>query len=87
MHDAAIGGHTGYAMVPGTVALRETVAARIQARTGVVTTPDNILITPGGQAALYAAHTAVCDPGDTAVFIDPFYCHLPRYRAQCRGDR
>ena len=77
MHDAAIGGHTGYAMVPGTLALRETVAARIQARTGVVTTPDNILITPGGQAALYAAHTAVCDPGDTAVYIDPYYATYP----------
>ena len=59
MHRAALGGHTGYAMVPGTDALRKTVAARIAHQTGVPTTTDNILITPGGQAALYAAHSAV----------------------------
>ncbi|EBA11740.1 pyridoxal phosphate-dependent aminotransferase [Roseobacter sp. CCS2] len=77
MHAAAVGGHTGYAMVPGTHDLRKTVAARIASRTGVPTTADNILITPGGQAALFAAHTAVCDPGDTAVYIDPYYATYP----------
>ncbi|PJI91630.1 arginine:pyruvate transaminase [Yoonia maricola] len=77
MHTAATGGHTGYAMVPGTHDLRKTVAARIAARTGVPTTADNILITPGGQAALFAAHMAVCDPGDMAVYIDPYYATYP----------
>jgi len=77
MHAAAVGGHTGYAMVPGTHDLRKSVAARITARTGVPTTADNILITPGGQAALFAAHMAVCDPGDTAVYIDPYYATYP----------
>jgi len=77
MNKAAMGGHTGYATVPGTHALRETVAARIQARTSVPTTKDNILITPGGQAALFAAHTAVCDAGDVALYIDPYYATYP----------
>lgn len=77
MHRSAAGGHTGYAMVPGTVALRAKVADRIQRRTGVPTTAANIIITPGGQAALYAAHTAVCDAGDTALYIDPYYATYP----------
>jgi arginine:pyruvate transaminase len=77
MNRSATGGHTGYAMVPGTDALRKSVAGRIAARTGVPTTADNILITPGGQAALFAAHTAVCNPGDTAVYIDPYYATYP----------
>lgn len=77
MNKAATGGHTGYAMVPGTAALRDTVAARIAARTGVPTTRHNILITPGGQAALFAAHMAVCDPGDTALYVDPYYATYP----------
>ena len=77
MHAAAIGGHTGYSQVPGTHALRKSVAARIANRTGVPTTAENIVITPGGQAALFAAHTAICDPGDTAVYIDPFYTTYP----------
>jgi arginine:pyruvate transaminase len=77
MNRSAKGGHTGYAMIPGTDALRTSVAARIAARTGVPTTADNILITPGGQSALFAAHTAACNPGDTAVFIDPYYATYP----------
>ncbi|WP_298848038.1 pyridoxal phosphate-dependent aminotransferase [uncultured Ruegeria sp.] len=74
---SARSGHTGYAMVPGTDLLRDTVAARVQTRTGVPTTRNNVLITPGGQAALFAAHMAVCDPGDIGLFLDPFYATYP----------
>ncbi len=77
MHQAAIGGHTGYAEVPGTARLRNAVAERISTRTGVPTTAENILITPGGQAGLFAAHNAVCDTGDTALYIDPYYATYP----------
>jgi len=77
MHAAARAGHTGYAMVPGVQSLRETVAARVQARTGVPTGPDNVLITSGGQSALFASHMALCDPGDRALFCDPYYATYP----------
>lgn len=77
MNESATGGHTGYAMVPGTALLRDTIAARVQARTGVPTTRDNVLVTPGGQAALFAAHSATCDVGDTALYLDPFYATYP----------
>jgi len=77
MHASAIGGHTGYAMVPGVASLRDTVAARVQAQSGVKTTRDNVLIMPGGQAALFGAHHAVCNEGDTALFIDPYYATYP----------
>lgn len=77
MHASALGGHTGYAMVPGTDALRDSVARRTTERTGVKTTRDNVLITPGGQSALFAGHAAVCDPGDKALYIDPYYATYP----------
>ncbi|MEP2641736.1 pyridoxal phosphate-dependent aminotransferase [Roseobacter sp.] len=77
MHENALAGHTGYAAVPGTDGLRDTVAARVQARTGVPTTRDNVMITPGGQAALFAAHMATCDAGDRALYIDPYYATYP----------
>jgi len=77
MHRAAMGGQTGYASVPGIPALRDAVAARVQERTGVPTTRANVMITPGGQSALFSAHTAALDPGDTALFIDPFYATYP----------
>ncbi|CUJ95773.1 Arginine--pyruvate transaminase AruH [Shimia thalassica] len=77
MDKAAKGGHTGYAMVPGIQSLRENVAKRIEERTGVETTFENIMITPGGQAALFAAHLAVCDEGETALYLDPYYATYP----------
>ncbi|MBR9842141.1 MAG: pyridoxal phosphate-dependent aminotransferase [Rhodobacteraceae bacterium] len=77
MDRAAKGGHTGYAMVPGIQNLRESVARRIKEKTCVPTTYENILITPGGQSALFAAHLAACDEGDTALFIDPYYATYP----------
>lgn len=77
MHRTAIGGHTGYAAVPGTAALRDTVARRVEERTGVPTTRANVVITPGGQSALFAAHLAVTDPGDVALYVDPYYVTYP----------
>ena len=77
MDASARGGHTGYAEVPGVAALRDRVAARVQARTGVPTGRDNVLITPGGQAGLFAAHSATCDAGEVALFIDPGYVTYP----------
>ena len=77
MHRSARAGNTGYAPVPGTDVLRDAVAARVQRLTGVATNRDNVVITPGGQAALYACHIGACDPGDTALFIDPYYATYP----------
>lgn len=74
---AAKGGHTGYASIPGTPALRAKIAERIAARTGVPTTAANILVTAGGQAGLFMTHHAACDPGDVALFIDPYYATYP----------
>jgi arginine:pyruvate transaminase len=62
MHHAALGGHTGYASVPGTPELRSAIAARVQTRTGVATSHKNVLITPGGQAGLFASILCATDP-------------------------
>jgi arginine:pyruvate transaminase len=77
MHAAAKAGHTGYATVPGTDDLRDAIAARVTARTGVPTRAGNVLVTPGGQAALFAAHVAACPAGSAALYLDPFYATYP----------
>ena len=77
MHRSACSGHTGYAAVPGTPSLRDEIAARVTKRTGIPTSRENVVVTPGGQAAWFAAHAAVCDPGDTALFVDPYYATYP----------
>ena len=77
MNASARGGHTGYATLPGTDGFRDTIATRVTGRTGVPTSRDNIIVTAGGQAALFAAVSAACDPGETALYIDPFYVTYP----------
>lgn len=77
MQDSAAKGNTGYALVPGNLNLREAVAARVQARTGVTTNWRNVMITPGGQSALFTAHTATLNPGDPALYCDPYYTTYP----------
>lgn len=77
MAASARGGHTGYAAVPGTKDLREAVAKRLSAAGSATYGPENILITPGGQAALFASHHLACDQGDTALMIDPYYATYP----------
>ncbi len=77
MDAATRAGHVGYSMFNGNLNLREAVAQRVTARMGVTTTPDNVLVVPGGQAGLFATHHAACDEGDRALYIDPFYATYP----------
>ena len=77
MNKAALNGHTGYALVPGIEELRSLVANITEKKTGIRTTAENVIITPGGQSALFAAHMAVLDQGETAAYIDPFYATYP----------
>ncbi len=77
MAASARGGKTGYMPMPGIPALRDAIAARVFQRTGAATTRDNVLVVPGGQAAMFAALTATLDPGDKALFIDPHYATYP----------
>ncbi len=77
MHEATLAGHTGYSMFNGNQNLRDAIAKRVTDRTGLATTPDNILVVPGGQAGLFATHAATCDEGDRALYIDPYYATYP----------
>ncbi|MBT9383362.1 aminotransferase class I/II-fold pyridoxal phosphate-dependent enzyme [Pseudooceanicola sp. CBS1P-1] len=77
MHQAALGGLTGYTFGPGLPELRRAIAARVTARTGVATRPENVIVTPGGQAALFAAHMVLLSKGDTGLYVTPHYPTYP----------
>jgi arginine:pyruvate transaminase len=77
LYTSACNGNTGYAPVRGIVELREVVAKRVEERTGVTTKVENVIITSGGQSALFASHHAVCEPNDIALFCDPYYATYP----------
>lgn len=82
MHASAIGGNTGYTDIAGQRSLRVEIAARVTARTGVATRPEQVVVTPGGQAALFAAHMALLDAGDTGLYVEP---HYPTYPGTIRA--
>lgn len=77
MADLARGGNTGYALASGQPGLRAAVAEKIEAESGVKTGPENVIITSGGQSALFASMCAALDPGEKAVVIDPYYATYP----------
>ena len=66
-------GNLGYTATPGSTALRRAIAGRVAARTGVPAGPENVLVTTGGQGALFASMMAALDPGDACIVLDPFY--------------
>lgn len=66
-------GNLGYSAGMGSDALRDAIAARVAARHRVGAARDNVVVTAGGQAGLFAAFTAVLDPGQSAVVLDPYY--------------
>lgn len=77
MAASAASGNTGYTVGPGQEPLRREIAARVQARTGVPTNWRNVVVTPGGQAALFAVHMALLDAGDVGLYCAPFYPTYP----------
>ncbi|WP_433276052.1 PLP-dependent aminotransferase family protein [Pseudonocardia xinjiangensis] len=68
--DAYLGGH-GYDLV-GLPALRSAIAERFTTR-GLPTSPDQILVTAGGQHAISLAITALAAPGDRVLVEHPTY--------------
>jgi DNA-binding transcriptional MocR family regulator len=68
--DAHLGGH-GYDLL-GLPGLRAAVARRFAAR-GLPTTPDQILITAGGQAAIALVLATLVNPGDRVLVEHPTY--------------
>lgn len=70
---ASLVGRPGYDIV-GSSELRTAIADRYTAR-GIPTTPDEILVTNGGQHAIHLVTAALLGPGMTALLETPTYPH------------
>ncbi|MEM9044468.1 MAG: pyridoxal phosphate-dependent aminotransferase [Pseudomonadota bacterium] len=66
-------GNLGYSAVSGSFGLREAIGERVTRRTATPAGPDNVVVTPGGQSALYSATLAAMDPGQSCIVLDPYY--------------
>lgn len=70
-------GHHHYTQLPGLPRLRQAMADASTLATGIATRADEVIATPGGQAALYAVVQALLDPGRHAIVVAPYYATYP----------
>lgn len=67
-------GHNQYAPMPGVLALREAIAAKVQQLYGASYDPaSEVQVTSGATAGLYATLTALVHPGDEVILFEPCY--------------
>ncbi|MEL7272645.1 MAG: pyridoxal phosphate-dependent aminotransferase [Pseudomonadota bacterium] len=71
-------GHHGYTPATGILPLREAVAARTLATTGVEVSPERVCIMPGGKVTMFAAILMMGEPGVEIMYPDPGF---PIYRS------
>jgi methionine aminotransferase len=67
-------GHNQYPPMPGVPALRQAVAAKVQALYGLACHPDTeVTVTAGATQAILTAILAVVHPGDEVIVLEPCY--------------
>ncbi|MBR3371282.1 MAG: pyridoxal phosphate-dependent aminotransferase [Rhodobacteraceae bacterium] len=64
-------GHHGYTPANGLPALREAVAADLEARHGTQVNPDHVVIVPGGKPTMFFAVLMFGQAGGEILFPDP----------------
>ncbi|MFN5478833.1 MAG: methionine aminotransferase [Chitinophagaceae bacterium] len=71
---AIVDGHNQYVPMAGYLPLRESIAHKISSLySTAVAASDEITITPGGTYAIYTAFTAILEPGDEVIVMEPAY--------------
>ena len=79
-------GHHHYTQLAGLPRLRDAMAESSTRCTGVATGPEQVIATPGGQAALSAAVQGTLDPGQHGIVVAPYYATYPgTFRAAGAG--
>ena len=69
-------GHHGYTAAVGIPELREAVARRTLATTGVEVSPERVLIVPGGKVTMFAAILMFGEPDADILYPDPGFPDL-----------
>jgi aspartate aminotransferase len=70
--EAMNSGDTHYVASPGTPAFRKAIAAKLRQDNGITVDPaKEVLVTPGGKAALFQAAMAFVEPGVDVMILEP----------------
>ena len=80
-------GATHYpAPMKGITPLLEAIAAKMQTDNGITVKPgSDIVVTPGGKWALFLALSAILNPGDEVLYLEPVWVSYPPMIALAGG--
>ncbi|MGM9475705.1 methionine aminotransferase [Pedobacter sp. GSP4] len=74
VNKAMVDGYNQYAPMPGSMVLKETIAAKVEHLYQIKYNPDTeITITAGGTQAIFTALAAIINPGDEVIIFEPAY--------------
>jgi aspartate aminotransferase len=74
---AAMEGRARYGPAQGLPQLRALVAADLARREGLARSPESVLLTAGGKAAILDALRCLLDPGDEVLVFAPYWPSFP----------
>jgi len=69
--DAMEAGDTHYVASPGIPELRRAIVEKLRRENGLTYSVDEIIVTPGGKPAIFAAIMTLIDRGDEVLILDP----------------
>jgi aspartate aminotransferase len=69
--DAMEAGDTHYVASAGIPELRAAIVRKLQRENGLTYSTDEIIVTPGGKPAIFAAMMTLIGPGDEVLILDP----------------
>ena len=70
-------GKTKYAPTAGIEPLRAAIAERYATEYGLVASPSQVIVSPGGKFNCYLGILATCSPGDEVIVPAPFWVSYP----------
>ena len=84
--DALADGKTRYTATRGLLRLREQIIGKLRRVNGIEAGPENIVVTAGGVNAIYAALTAIINPGDEVLVPNPAWPNYVMQVLACGGE-
>jgi aspartate aminotransferase len=70
-------GDTKYTAAPGTPALREAIAQKLQRENHLAYSPEQIVVSCGGKHSLYNIFQSILNPGDEVIIPAPYWVSYP----------
>lgn len=78
-------GKTRYTSTRGILRLREEICRKLRRVNGIDAQPENIVVTAGGVNAIFAALTAIINPGDEVLIPNPAWPNYTMQVLACGG--